>query len=86
MSKKLFFLVPFVLVIGLGLTTTAQGDLLGWWRLDDGAGNTAIDFSGNGNDGTLEGDPQWVAGWIGGALEFDGDDYVDTGNTENLAK
>ena len=51
------------------------------WTFDDGAGTVAIDSSGNGNDGILVGDPQWVAGKIGGALEFDGiDDYVDCGN------
>jgi hypothetical protein len=48
---------------------------------DEGFGTVAGDLSGNGNDGTLIGGPQWVAGMIGGALEFDGsDDYVDCGN------
>ncbi|MBL7188032.1 MAG: LamG domain-containing protein [Phycisphaerae bacterium] len=45
----------------------------------------AVDWSGHGNHGTLIGDPQWVAGFDGGALEFGGDNYVDTGYTENLA-
>jgi len=55
------------------------------WKFDDGAGTVALDSSGNGNDGILVGDPQWVAGVIGGALEFDGiDDYVDCGNPEVL--
>jgi len=50
------------------------------WKLDDGAGTIAVDSSGNGNDGVLMGDPQWAAGIIGGALDFDGDgDYVDCG-------
>jgi len=43
-------------------------------------GNTALDSSGNGNDGTFVGNPQWVTGKFGGALEFDGDDYVNCGN------
>ncbi len=51
------------------------------WKFDDGAGTVAADSSGNGNDGTLVGDPQWVAGILGGALDFDGDgDYVDCGS------
>jgi hypothetical protein len=33
-------------------------DLVGHWKLDD-IGNTATDSSGNGNDGTLVGDPAW---------------------------
>ncbi len=47
------------------------------WQLDEGSGTIAADSSGNGLDGMLVGDPLWVAGIIGGALEFDGvDDYV----------
>jgi hypothetical protein len=59
--------------------------LIGWWKLDEDMGTTAVDWSGHGNHGTFEGDPQWVPGYDGAALEFDGDDYVDTGNTEDLA-
>ncbi len=69
-----------------GFNANTDPSLMGWWALNDGAGLTAIDGSGNGNDGTLEGDPEWVTGVLGGALEFDGDDYVDTGNTENLTE
>ena len=81
MCRKLMFLACLIFVLGLFLTSAAQADLVGWWRLDDGSGTTAADSSGNGNDGTIQGDPQWVAGKVGGALEFDGDgDYVDCGN------
>ncbi|MHC4439839.1 MAG: LamG domain-containing protein, partial [Planctomycetota bacterium] len=35
-----------------------------------------------GHDGSLEGDPQWTVGQIGGALEFDGtDDFIDCGSS-----
>ncbi|MCK4294226.1 MAG: LamG domain-containing protein, partial [Planctomycetes bacterium] len=55
--------------------------LVGWWTFDEGEGDTAFDWSGHGNHGTLIDDPQWVPGQIGGALDFDGvDDYVDFGN------
>ncbi len=85
MCKKLAFLIPYVVVLGLILSSTASAELVGWWKLDDGSGTIAVDSSGYGRDGTLEGDPQWVTGKFGGALEFDGDDYVDTGYTEDLA-
>ncbi|MHC4583887.1 MAG: LamG-like jellyroll fold domain-containing protein [Planctomycetota bacterium] len=63
-----------------------SSSLVAHWALDDGAGTVAADSSGNGNDGTLVGDPQWVAGIVGGALEFDGvDDFVDGGNAPELA-
>jgi len=56
-------------------------NLIGWWKLNKGHGTTALDWSGHGRDGVFRRDPQWVAGKIGGALEFDGvDDYVDCGN------
>ena len=67
-----------------GLTKSTDADEpapVGWWRLN---GN-AEDSSGNNNHGTLSGDPQWVVGKIGGALEFDGvDDHVDCGNDPSL--
>ncbi|UCE46942.1 MAG: LamG domain-containing protein, partial [Phycisphaerales bacterium] len=70
----------FVMFLGTP-TEAADPDLIGYWKLDETTGFTAQDASGNGNDGTLNGDPQWVAGRLGGALEFDGDgDYVDIGN------
>ena len=59
-------------------------DLMGWWKLDEGQGTIAVDWSGHGHHGTFEGEPVWVAGIDGGALEFDGSSYVDTGYTENL--
>ncbi|PIR70266.1 MAG: hypothetical protein COU46_02535, partial [Candidatus Niyogibacteria bacterium CG10_big_fil_rev_8_21_14_0_10_42_19] len=41
---------------------------------------TAVDSSGNGNNGTLINGPVWTTGKIDGALQFDGvDDYVNLG-------
>ena len=75
-------LVPVILTSVLLLTAgPGRAELVGHWRLDESGGTMAADDSGNGNDGTLQGGPQWVAGQVGGALEFDGvDDYVDCGN------
>ncbi|HEV2521700.1 MAG TPA: LamG domain-containing protein [Candidatus Acidoferrales bacterium] len=49
--------------------------LAGWWKLDDAssgtAQTTAVDSSGNGNTGTTNNAPTWVAGHIGpGALSL----------------
>lgn len=53
----------------------AQG-LAGYWLLNEGAGDTAFDLSGNGNNGTLYG-PTWVPGKDGWTLDLDGsDDYI----------
>jgi len=66
------------------LTPPSDAFLVGWWKLDDGAGVTAADSSAHGNNGTLNGDPQWVTGKTNGALEFDGNDYVEVPHTDIL--
>jgi len=57
--------------------------LIGWWKFDEGTGDVAYDSSGYGNDGTIYG-ATWVAGKIGGALSFDGDDYVEIPDDDSL--
>ena len=52
-------------------------NLVGWWKFDEGAGTNALDWSGQGNHGTLVGGPKWIAGYDGDAVKLDGsDDYV----------
>jgi hypothetical protein len=60
----------------LPVITITDPNLIGWWKFDEGSGSTALDWSGYGNDGRLGGDPQWVEGIMGGALDLDGNDYV----------
>jgi hypothetical protein len=87
MCKKLIYLISFVLVLGLVLTSVtkaADPDLAAYWRFDEGSGTVAYDATSNGNDGVFVGDPQWVAGKFGGALEFNGDDYLNCGNGPSL--
>jgi len=54
------------------------GSMLGWWKLDESNGTIAADNSGNGNDGTLQGNPTWETsgGMVDGALWLNGNDYV----------
>ncbi|MBN2316493.1 MAG: hypothetical protein JXM79_21375, partial [Sedimentisphaerales bacterium] len=77
MRKKLTFLVALMFV--LGVAGNASAEIVGHWKLDEGAGTTASDSIG-GNEGAFEGEPQWVAGQFGNALEFDGDDWVNCGD------
>ncbi|MFB0555997.1 MAG: LamG domain-containing protein [Phycisphaerae bacterium] len=72
MCKKSIYLTSSALVFSLALMSTASAELIGWWRFDEGTGTTASDSSGNGYDGTINGDAQWVAGQLGGALQFNG--------------
>jgi hypothetical protein len=86
LRRKLIYLVSFVLVLSLVLPTAVEAGLVGWWKFDEGSGTTAYDSSGNGNDGNLNGNPQWAAGQLGGALEFDGTNgYVDCGNDGSIS-
>ncbi len=55
-------------------------NLIGWWKMEEGADGRVVDWSGHGNDGTIAGDPMWVVGEDGMALDFDGEgDIVETG-------
>jgi len=80
MCKKKIYLTCFVLLACLVMTNIAVAgpDLAGWWKFDETSGTIATDSSGNGNNGTLVGDPNWIEGQIKGAVELDGaDDYVE---------
>jgi len=72
-----------LLVIGLlGVLNSAAADpsLIGWWKFDETSGTTAADSSGNGHNGTLNGNATWAAGQLAGALQLDGSgDYVNCG-------
>jgi hypothetical protein len=80
MFKKSVHLIYLVVALALAFASLAKANdpnLVGLWKFDETSGTTAADSSGYGNDGTLYGGPQWVAGHIDGALQFDGsDDYV----------
>lgn len=73
----------------MGVALSAQAELVGLWRFEEGSGTVAADSSGNGLDGTLVGetwdgsdyvdDPSEVPTWTtgpggsGSALSFDSD-------------
>jgi len=77
MCKKLVYVISFVLALGIVLTSFAEAGLVGHWRLD---GN-AFDSSGNGLDGVIFGAPQWVDGKVAGAMQTDGDDWIEVPGT-----
>ena len=76
MFKRSNCVTSFALVLSALLSGPIEGGEkgpVGWWRLDETSGTIARDSSGNGNDGTLQGSPQWDVGMIGsaGILYFD---------------
>jgi hypothetical protein len=77
--------------LSFGLISVCWGiqkdpDLVGWWNFDEGSGSAALDLSPQANHGTLRGNPQWTAGVLNGALEFDGGaDYVEIPHSPSLS-
>ena len=53
-------------------------NLIGWWKMDnEGFGVAVVDSSGYDHHATIHGDPQWIDGYGGGALDFNGSsDYL----------
>ena len=63
-----------------------EAGLVGHWKLEEG-GPVARDSSGQGNNGTVKGDPRPVPGKIGNGLAFDGDnDYIEIPGNPALKK
>ncbi|MFC1766599.1 LamG-like jellyroll fold domain-containing protein, partial [Planctomycetota bacterium] len=86
MSKSLPILIVCLgLLIPAGTVWGQQLGLVGHWPLDEAIGSTTADVSGNGHNGTLEGEPQWVSGVYGGALDFHaGNDHVNVTHTPRM--
>ena len=90
-TMKIFLLSIVFLLAGLvwspvALATTIVRapnnlNLVGYWPMNEGRGTQVGDFSGNGNHGSLGGDPQWTRGKRGGAMEFDGDSVILTASS-----
>jgi hypothetical protein len=67
--------------------------LAGYWPLNEGRGQVAYDWSGNGNNGQLgstpgvdSNDPAWIRGvfGFGSALNFGGDDFIAIRDSDSL--
>ncbi len=80
MSRKSISFIVWVLIVATA-ASSAWGELIAYWPFDEGQGTTTVDATGNGNDGTLNGNVEWVAGVKGTALRFDtaGERVVTTG-------
>jgi len=81
-------IVAWVLIQGdlaYAFNPDKDSSLVGCWKLDETSGTVAHDSSGNGNDGTVLGNPQWTTGKVKGTLDLDGaGDYIDCGNAPIL--
>ncbi len=64
--------ICFVLSVAPAHAQKIPDGLVGYWPLDEDAGDSSMDMSGNGNDGEIKGNVEWVEGKFGSALEFFG--------------
>ena len=62
------------------LAIAPTSGLVGYWNLD----GSANDFSGGGNNGTVNGVSSWVIGKINQALSFNGSNYVSISHISSL--
>ena len=61
------------------LQRTLGVDTIARWEFDEGGGDTALDSSGNGLDGTITGAQRTLDGINGSALSFGGNGYISGG-------
>ena len=78
-TKARLSIVVCLSVILASLTFTSTSDagvapdsIVGLWLFDEVGDDVAVDSSGNGLDGNIEGKPKWNEGVFGQALVFDG--------------
>jgi hypothetical protein len=63
-------------VLPMATTQVASTGLVGQWKFDEARGATVSDSSPSGRNGTISGDPVFVPGISGNALDFNGNDAV----------
>ncbi len=76
MGMRLICLSTVVLL--LAWVGVAQAELVSHWRFEEGQGTQVLDSVGS-NHGTTAGNPTWIDGVYGGAMEFHGTGSADFG-------
>ena len=80
-----FALAGALLAMVLSGAAGAASPPVGDWRMNEGSGTILVDSSASGNNGTIFGNPTWVAGQHGQAIRFDGTgDYATVPDSASL--
>ena len=80
-----FALAGALLAVMLAGAAGAASPPVGDWRMNEGSGTVLVDSSASGNNGTIAGNPTWVAGQHGQAIRFDGTgDYATVPDSASL--
>lgn len=70
--RRAVLLLASLIALACASPASAANGLVASWPFDEGSGTLVHDTSGHGNNGTISGDAQWVSGFSGAALSFDG--------------
>ena len=70
MFRETKWFVTVLLVVGI-CASAIQARLIGYWPFEEGQGTETADITGNGNDGTFNGEVEWVPGYLGNGVRFD---------------
>ena len=70
---------PIVIAQTANPRLQSSDKLVAWWKFENDANDSA-----GANHGTIHGNPTYVEGKVGRAINLDGDDYVDFGNPDTL--
>jgi len=81
--KLLSVLALMFCILGYGMASPQEG-LMAHWTFDEGKGDTTADISGNGNNATFQGNPEWVNGKFGKALKFDGNSILKVEDSDSV--
>jgi hypothetical protein len=82
--KSLIGVATVFLLIGLSLVTYAANNLVLYLPFDEGSGQIANDLSSFKNNCTLKGNPKWINGKYGKALELDGKTWGEVPDANSL--
>ena len=83
----LYFSLMVMVLMSVGQSHAIdERSFAGGWLFDEGSGNVVKDISGTVNNGELRGNPEWVEGQFGKALNFNGSsDYVEVPHSDSLS-
>ncbi len=86
-TNRILLLLFTLIIIGEGniYVSAKEGKgCAGYWKFDEGNGVLVKDSSGNGNDGYIINEATWTQGFLGSALKFSSNQYIDCDRDASL--
>ena len=84
-GRSLRFVLPIFMILSICSVSAQQSEfLVGHWSFDEGEGDVVEDKSGQGNDGTITGEVEWIEGQLNSAVEFTAGANVEIADSDVL--